>query len=236
MSQDPIPPNPKWTIFISNLLPMLVMCEVRWIIQASQHWCHHPTTSSSTLVCLTLWCLIPLGTRRTMICSINAIQRLSGGLWKVFDFPLTLLTLKKASFQGFGSRLLVDILFRCWDPTLAHSASITFLSPLLFADPLAHQTHPSPLLCSLPLPPPNKCLNINICESPTLFASIYPIKMWFYQSKQVLWTPPLPLPSLWHLPHNYHICSLLFPPPFPPYFPLPIPFDMSSPYVHFFDF
>ena len=98
-------------------------------------------------------------------------------------------------------------------------------SPLCFTWSLCSYHYPSPLLCSLCPPPPNRCLNIDICESPTLFASIYPIKMWFYWSKQVLWTPPLPLPSDWHLPHNYHICSLLFPPPLP----LPIPFDMSSP-------
>ena len=45
------------------------------------------------------------------------------GSWRVFDFLPMLPTLTKASFQGFGSCLSVDILFWCWDPTLAHSAS-----------------------------------------------------------------------------------------------------------------
>ena len=55
-----------------------------------------------------------------------------------------------------------------------------------------------PLHCSLPLPPPNKCLNIDICESPGLFASIYPIKMWFislnrfYEAKTIF-SPPCTL-------------------------------------------
>ena len=149
------------------------------------------------------------------------------GSWRVFDFLLMLPTLTKASFQGFGSCLSVDILFWCWDPTLAHSASCDHFA--------LTTTHP-PCSASSLLPLPNKCLNIDICESPTLFASIYPIKMWFYWSKQVLWTSPLPLLSDWHLPHNYHICSLLFPPPFPPTFPSPYPLTCPPPYVCFFWF
>ena len=149
---------------------------------------------------------------------------------KVFDFLPMLPTLKKASFQGFGSHLLVDILFWCWDPTLAHSASIILLLPLLSADPLAHQTHPSPLLCSLPTN-----ASISIYVSPLHCLLLFTLLKCDFIGLNRFYEPLL---SLTHRIDTYPIITIYVPYCSPllflPTFTSPYPLTCPPPYVHFF--
>ena len=135
----------------------------------------------------------------------------------VFDFPPMLPTLKKVSFQGFGSRLLVNIPFWCWDPTLAHSASRDHFA--------LTTTHPPCSASSLfPLPTNTSIL---IYVSPLHYFLLFTLLKCDFIGLNRFYKPLL---SLSHRIDTYHIitiyvpyCSpLIFSPPFPS-------FDMSSP-------
>ena len=155
---------------------------------------------------------------------MRAGMRQASGDKTVFDFPPTLPTLKKASFQGFGSCLLVNILFQCWDPALSCSAS---------RDHFALTTTYPPCSASSLLPlPTNASILIYVSHLHCLL--LFTLLKCDFIGLNRFYEPLLSLTHRIDIPHNYHICSLLFPPPFPPTFPSPYPLTCPPPYVCFF--
>ena len=102
-------------------------------------------------------------------------------------------------------------------------------SPLWFTRSLCSYHYPSPLLCFLPPTNASILIYVGPLHCLPLFTLL---KMWFYRSKQVLWSQDYPLTSLYPPPMLLTVPPLLFLPTLSSPYPLTCP----PPYVCFFWF